>query len=415
MADDNVEVTHQSGFSRLANSLLCAVCIAPLVVIGGTFVLGWNERQAVCNSRAITQGEASTRQVGCASASENDGELVLFACPLDRATLPPLTLPGTDFDGVMSYKGTGLRVNAEMLQCVEHSESKTEKDTSGGGGTTTTTTYTYSKEWRSSHVDSTTFHKKESQNFKENCNGENPVWPAGVPASTTHYASSVGVGNFTVGKEFVEQVPLDTPVTALTPPTGWVFADAYYTTQIYSVPGSKIGTVRVSFQGTNWSSPMVTVLGENQGGMVSSWTAPDSWLCSGFGLGPLLPGTWSKEELFDHLQDSNTALTIAMRILGFLLIWAALSSLAGPLEVAADCIPCVGPWIGDNIQAIACCITCPPALACALGVIGVVWVAMRPLVGIPLVLLFVATCCAYIGFAIYQRQQKSEEPSPEEA
>jgi len=414
MADDNVEVTHQSGLSRLANSIFCALCIAPLVVLSGTFLLGWNERHAVCNSRAIVQGEASTREVGCATASENNGELVLFSCPLDRSSLSPLTLPGTDFESVMNYRGTGLRVDAEMLQCVEHSESKTEKDSSGGGGTTTTTTYTYSQEWRSSHVDSSAFHKKDSENFKENCNGENPAWPAEVPISETHYASSVGVGSFTVGSGFVDQVVLSAPVKVSSPPPNWVLVGEHYKTTVYALDGSSLGTVRVSFRGTDWSSPMVTVLGENTGGTVSSWTAPDSWLCSGFGLGRLLPGTVNKDEFFNHLQASNTVMTVLLRILGFLLFWAALSMLAGPLEVAADCIPCVGPWIGDNIQAIACCITCPPAFACALGVIGVVWVAMRPLVGIPLVLLFIATCCAYIGFVVRRRQRKSEDPITDE-
>jgi len=54
--------------------------------------------------------------------------------------------------------------------------------------------------------------------------------------------------------------------------------------------------------------------------------------------------------------------------------------------------------LGDQIEAIACCISCFPACACSLGVIGVVYVAMRPLIGIPMLLIFVGTMAAGVLF-----------------
>merc|ERR1711972_808606 len=104
--------------------------------------------------------------------------------------------------------------------------------------------------------------------------------------------------------------------------------------------------------------------------------------------------------------------TIILRILGFLVIWFALSRVGAPLGVAADCIPCVGPCLGDAVETIVCCATCPPACGCALGVIGIVWVVMRPAVGIPLILIFLCTCGGSLGYMAYQRMnQKSGDDS----
>merc|ERR1712151_147064 len=178
------------------------------------------------------------------------------------------------------------------------------------------------------------------------------------------------------------------------------------TSDKWKVSDSDIGRVRVSFKGTDWSSPRVTVLGENTGGEIGRWTASDSWLCSGFSLAKLRPGTVGKDTFFEDLQAESNGITYALRIVGFLVIWFALSRIGGPLEVAADCIPFVGPFLGDAVDTILCCVTCPPACGCALGVIGVVWVVMRPAVGIPLLLIFLVTCCASVGYVVYQRMQK---------
>lgn len=405
---DNQEVVHESGVSRLLNSIICAVCIAPILVIISVFLLGFNERRAVCEARAFAAGEEAVKQVGCNGAASANGELVLFSCDLSREGLENLTFTGTDFEDVLGFQGTGLQAVSEMYQCVETESSETTKD-SVGGGKTTVKTYTYSKEWRSSRVDSGAFAKKGSQSFQDNCGTENPEWPVEVPRSQTKYAAEVRTGDFVIRSPLVSQVPLTARVLASSPPADWTLSAGRYESNKWE-EANGIGAVRVSFKGTDWSSPKVTVLGENTlvdgEGFIGAWTAPDSWMCSGVQLGSLISGVASKSQFFDSLESGSHAITVLLRLLGFLLIWFALSRLAGPLEVAADCIPCVGPFLGDSIAAIACCVTCPPACACALGVIGVVWVFMRPLVGIPLMLIFLVTVGAYAYFVSQQREKK---------
>mmetsp|Transcript_53040 Transcript_53040/g.148878 ORF Transcript_53040/g.148878 Transcript_53040/m.148878 type:complete len:111 (+) Transcript_53040:1078-1410(+) len=89
-------------------------------------------------------------------------------------------------------------------------------------------------------------------------------------------------------------------------------------------------------------------------------------------------------------------------------MWFAFSRLFGPLEVAADCIACVGPCLGDSIAAIACSVSCLPGCACALGVIGIVWVVMRPAVGIPLILFFILVLAGFVGYKFYRKSQGGE-------
>mmetsp|Transcript_128444 Transcript_128444/g.410744 ORF Transcript_128444/g.410744 Transcript_128444/m.410744 type:complete len:188 (-) Transcript_128444:1292-1855(-) len=158
MENQDCEVSHQSGCSRMLHSMICAVCVSPVLTLAMVAMLGWNERRDVCGMRAIVQGTDAVQEVGCESASAGNGELIIFSCDLKTEGMTPFTYPGSDFS-FSNYIGPGISVTAEMLQCVETSRSETKKD-SVGGGTTTVTTYTYTVEWRSSRVDSSSFKGK---------------------------------------------------------------------------------------------------------------------------------------------------------------------------------------------------------------------------------------------------------------
>lgn len=158
-----------------------------------------------------------------------------------------------------------------------------------------------------------------------------------------------------------------------------------------------IGDVRVRFKCYDPSATHMTALGQNNNGQIALWTAPDSWLCSGFMLGTLRPGTLDKETLFAQLLAEANALTWVLCFLRFVLFWCAFCCMGGPLELVTDCIPCIGPCLEDSIACITSCISCLPACACAHGVVGIVWVATRPAVGLPLFY----TCGGLVGFKVY--------------
>jgi len=394
-AADHTDISKTSGCSRLCNSFVTAFCVAPLVILGMCFLLGWNERRAVCSQRAISQGLEEVVEVGC-DATASSGELVKFSCDLKRDGLPTFTA-AADFSPFLTFQGVGLQTTAEMYQCVEKSQSKTTKDRVGGGSTTITT-YTYERQWVSSHVDSSRFQKKSSRSFKDNCGegAENPSWPSAAPATNTQHAASGSIGPYTVPHgSFLSKVPLDDPLEADSTPVGWARNGFEYTLSSTDRPNS-LGSVRVRFHGNNWEHVRMTVLGRNNDGVLERWTAPDSWLCSGFQLGELRMGTHGKDELFAALQAESSVLTTVLRLVAFLVMWMGFCCIFKPLEVAADCIPWIGPCLGDKVACIIGIATCPAACGCSLGVAGAVWVVMRPVVGICMLSVFGLCLCGFV-------------------
>merc|ERR1712187_845227 len=142
--------------------------------------------------------------------------------------------------------------------------------------------------------------------------------------------------------------------------------------------------MKVRFYTNDWSKPDATLMGMvNSAGSVVDWKSPPSWLCSGTPVSDFRMGSHGKDELFSALQSENQALRWIIRLIGFALLWLAFSLMFGPLGVVADCIPCIGPFLGDSIETVTCCISCLPATACCSLVVGIVWTAMRPELGIP--------------------------------
>jgi len=229
--------------------------------------------------------------------------------------------------------------------------------------------------------------------------------------------SDAQVGAFTVPQSFLRGISLNEPLLASSTPAGWGNeSNGVYTWT--TSEANQIGSVEVKFYGNDWSRPQVTVLGQNARGSVGRWTASDSWMCSGFTLGTLREGIHTIDELFAALKAEAHFITIFLRILGVVIMWMGFAMLFKPLEIAADCIPFVGPYLGDGVSCITGCITCPMAFCCGTGIIGFMWVFMRPLVGGPLLALWCCSCALGPGlFYKYQqdKNKKDSQPPPADA
>lgn len=409
---DNQEVEYQSGASRMLNNICMAICVAPLLLLAMCALLGYNEQRAVCDQRAVMAGSEAVQEVGCDKPSYGSGSLVMFSCDIDTASLPQMKLPGAYFSR-FSHQGTGIRVHSEMFQCIEHDYTTEEK--TQGGGKRIIHTYWYSKEWRSEHVDSGSFRARGSSDWQNHCGEDNPYWDASVPSSGSSYAQQMKVGEFTTA--MTNKVPLATPIPNLEGDKFWQQVDtgSFYRSRGGQASYARIGDVRVTFYSNDPFRLKTTVLGNNNQGTIEKWIAPPSWLCSGFTLLDLRMGIFSKDDLFKLLSSEANMLTWILRFVGFALMWFAFCLCFGPLEVAADCIPCIGPCLGDSIARITCCISCLPATACTLGVAGIVWVAMRPMVGIPCVVAFIAMnggFGSYVAKAKAQKRRAAQVSAP---
>jgi len=380
--------------SCLCNSIICMLCLAPVPMICGLALLGWNESWAVCVSRPSILPARKIQQVGCNDADAGDGSLVMLSCDLSKDALSPIAPANSVFAPGFGYVGTGLKVQAEMLQCVEHHI----------GGER----YVYQKEWRRHHVDSLTFRNKADPQFKSNCNADNPPWPEDMPTNGATYAPRVKVGAFEIRNEFVQRVPLSAAVRPQKVPEGWFQSgDMYISSQWVNETSTNIGQVRVAFYGTDWENPMVTVAAQNDGGVLRPWKSGSSWLCTPFTVGEVRLGRASLEQLLNPVSVGISSGTMALRVAGFALVWLAVACCCCPLEAAARCGRRLGVCLGAKMVWVATCgVACPAALACTMFVVGFVWAPLRPLVAVPLLVLSVAVAA---GMAVVYRLCK---PAP---
>eukprot|EP00928_Gymnodinium_smaydae_P074610 TRINITY_DN5763_c0_g1_i2.p1 TRINITY_DN5763_c0_g1~~TRINITY_DN5763_c0_g1_i2.p1 ORF type:complete len:501 (+),score=72.91 TRINITY_DN5763_c0_g1_i2:64-1566(+) len=410
-SSDATYTTHQSGASRLCNSLFAAVCLSPCVLLIGSGLAGYNEKRAVCTFNALHSAEEMTEDANCDTSSAHSGSPIFGTCKLQKQGLQPLKLPaGSDFDQMPNAVGVGLRVEAKMYCCVEEEHTRKKKDVAGGGETTEHF-FSYKMSWvkgdcTRSFKDRT---KAVSACGPAAANG-NPAWPSQAPRSSESYVSQIKVGAYSISDpSMIRMIGLNTPLNEWSaPPNGqWSTAGAGAFSTTMACAGSSsscLGQIEVKFFRNDWRSPAISFAGLNTNGEISKWTAPDSWLCFGQKVGKLKEGEYSRDEFFKALRDENTIMTWALRACAFLMLWAAFYCCVAPFEVLLDCIPCVGPYLGDCFDAIACCVSCVPATVCFLGVAGVMWAIMRPFVGIPLLVLWFLFMCVFGGYAFTRRE-----------
>jgi len=272
-----------------------------------------------------------------------------------------------------------------MLQCVEQVEQKTHN----------VTAITYRRAWLRRYENSSRFQGKATRSWLANCNVENPSWE-GLPVPGVVYAESVRIGAFTVHEDLLRSVPLEVRVTRPTI-ANWTKQGGHYRTEQWVVPGArnkfKIGHVRVSFFTNDWQSREVTVLGQNHMGSIIPWEASPSWLCPASSLLKLrMRDTWTKEKFFEDMHTKDGAVVWVCRFAGLGALWIAFGLLAAPVGVAADCVPWIGPKLGDSAESVTCCLAVVPASCCCSLVVGVVWMALYPFFGVATVVLFGAAC-----------------------
>lgn len=363
------------------------------------FLLGWGEKNFCCELRAMEQGQEELQLVGCEDRELTDGQLVLTTCPLLQDGLANFSLEGTDWENILGYVGTGLAVEAELLQCIENFEGFV---TWLAGGST------YILGWSNDYIDDELYRDPTNAAWTEACGMANPAWPEGSPKNTTYFAEEARIGSFTIKPDLIRQVPLTEYVDVDAWPTEWSKNGSWFITDRFcgeENASAPIGTVRVRFWGTPWQNSTATVLGLNRHGVLQPWTAESTWLCSGYQLTELRMGAYSKESLFQELEVEKWLVAMCLRLLSFFLIWVSLVFLLSPLDIVAECASCFPEWMADAFARITMCIACLPACGCTLGVVGIVWVVMRPLLGITGILIF---CCCGCGFAAFKAQQAHE-------
>eukprot|EP00929_Paragymnodinium_shiwhaense_P029736 TRINITY_DN16985_c0_g2_i1.p1 TRINITY_DN16985_c0_g2~~TRINITY_DN16985_c0_g2_i1.p1 ORF type:complete len:499 (-),score=106.20 TRINITY_DN16985_c0_g2_i1:307-1803(-) len=389
-------------------SIIFWVCMSPWFMLLAVMLIGWNEKRGVCAVKALEAGLDAAKVGSCSDIKSTEGELAFMNCPLAPAPAPPISAAATGVFSAVKHAGYCIQTKYEMYLCEEFEETKF---TGTGEDREITKIYTHRMVWSSKSISSKMFKGKDQDSWRQNCRAtENPAWPMnfGTISQARYNEADSKAGSWTVTQGDLMDarlvcnavVPTTLPVVA-----GYMHVGGgVYQSRLTRYPD--VGARRVTIRGDDAVGTMIMGLGKNTNGRLKAWTAPSDWLCSGYDVHAFRTGTITKEEYFQNAKTEQGFLTWFLRLLFFCILWAAWYCLGKPFVDMLDVIPCIGDMLEDFVEAILPIITCPPACACCCFVAGVVWIAMRPLVAIPLLLMCSCLCSLTIVVAFTSMQNK---------
>lgn len=376
------EVTKTSYGSRLGGSLR-GILSGLVLFVAATVLLWWNEGRAVKVSKMLKAAETECVDVADISRIDPALEGQLIHATAVAKTDEVLTDP----DYGVSVNAIRLVRNVEYYQWVEHASSTTKDKV--GGGQETTTTYTYSKEWVGGPVDSGSFKDPDyqSSNYVRTSVSDNTVT-----------AAKVDFGAYVLPPALVGAIPASTPVNLPASIANGVdtFVDGstVYYGENPQVPA--VGDVRVSFSEADGGT--ASIIGQVVGNTFEPFKHKN-----GKSLMVLKMGTHSQESMFEAQKSANKTILWVLRILGILLVIAALRMMFSILVTILKVLPPLARVgeLGVNL------VTGVVGFIWSLLIILVAWVMWRPVLAIVLAVVI----CLLVAFLI-NKSKNAPEPAP---
>jgi len=155
------ETSYENWFQRLG-AAFTSVLVGILLIIFSIPCMWVNERRAARFESLIAVGEGECKTVGYSKVSDsNRGMLVHVSGASAEGKKPLQDDRFSDFK--FESKCLRIRSTVEAYQWIETEKTEKRKD-NVGGGETTTKTYTYSKDWTSTRIDSSSFKQRGHEN-----------------------------------------------------------------------------------------------------------------------------------------------------------------------------------------------------------------------------------------------------------
>ena len=377
------EVTKTSYGSRLGNSLK-GILTGLALFIAASALLWWNEGRAVKTSKMLKSAESACVDVADVSAVDPalNGKMIhaTAVAKTDEVLVDP------DF-GVQAGAIRLVR-ETEYYQWVEHSKSETKDKL--GGGQETVTTYTYSREWVSSPVNSANFHDPDYQ-------GSNSVRL--TVADNEIRAGKVDFGGYVLPPSLVAAIPANTP--AAVPASLAEGEDTFVSGNMvyYGADPQKpaVGDVRVSFLQADGGE--ASILAQVTGNTFEAFKHKN-----GKSLMTLQMGNHSMESMFESEKAANKTILWILRILGIMLVIAALRMMFSILVTILKVLPPLAKVgeLGVNL------VTFIVGLVWSLIIILIAWVVYRPVLAIALAVVV----CLLVAFLISKSKKAAEAAAP---
>lgn len=353
--DDYTEITSESWFSRIADSIK-GILFGFILFIIAFLLLWWNEGNSVERYNSLKEGQSIVVSVAATAVDPaNNGKLVHTQ---GMATTEEI-LQDNEFG--VSAPAIKLQRVVAMYQWKETEKSETKEQV--GGSKTTKKTYSYDKDWSDDEIN--------SSQFKQASGHSNPSMPY---KSQTFQAQDVSLGAFKLNADQISRVSGEQDFSIQN-----VQAPAQLAGQKLTATGTgfylgnnaaspQIGDLKISFKVVKPAD--VSIVAQQQGNSFAAYPTK-----AGSTVDLLEMGLMDANAMFAIAQSENTLITWAIRIGGFLLMWIGLSMMLKPLSVLAAVLPFLGDLIAMGTGIFAFLLSLPFTMI----TIAVAWIAYRPL------------------------------------
>ena len=272
-------------------------------------------------------------------------------------------------DDFVSVNTPALKRTVEMYQWDERCRS-----TKSGSHRTKSCSYT--KKWSDKQINSTSFKERGYDN------------PTMEFKSDEIFANNVSVDDFRLDPELIKKLNPKTKLLNLPPKQGnQIYSEYYYSGTNFSSP--QIGDYRISYQYMPINST-VSIIAAQYNKIFYEFSN------NKYDIALVYNGTHSADDMVTIFKDNAKFLLFMLRILGFMLMAAGLKLLISPLSIIFSFIPIIGD-IAEYFTGFVCFLI---ALALSLITISIAWIAVRPLISIPVIIVSVVG----IRFALRRKQ-----------
>jgi len=424
-------VSQETPCGKMAGGI-CCMCFGLIAFPAVLFTLGWNEKRHVCEENRYYYLEKNAKELDCNSAPA--GTIAYFSCKNDANTYSKFTpasfnpVKNDAFANSLEFIGPVGRQKVTMLQCDETEHSESYKC---GSSTCTRHYYTYKLVWQESVWSTSLYQNSQIGTQRAGCAGWDmhqgtPVLPQNLGPSLRVSGHPMKSGAFTLDTKLMDDMTSD-DYAAVT--TKAVFRSAplmnqqpwgtpvspqnlYQSGSIFMTCTNRVGCVKIEYF-TNRAPYSSVVSKIAAGGYTSTVPIPSSWGCSKEQYSEVVSSSVpaTMEETLAAFRERTANTTWIIRACGIIGAWIAVACIFAPItaliDIMGDAIDCLFCGFGDSCEAcfegIGNCIVCTMSAGigcgCAFCVISIVYVYMRPIIGIPMLLL--AICC--IGGAIGSR------------
>ena len=432
---DVTETTTQSYGSNLKDSC-SGVCFGFILYFCSISLLIWNEGRTVKRMKDLDEGRETVIEfdlnnftnASVPTAFENKlihaiGDLNtpdIIMDPIFGVASQYGNFNNTDATDDNSTAATRLNsINADNFLKLSRSVStyqwKETKHTTtkknSNGSTSTTTTYSYSKAWSSSLIASSRFH----QSIGHMNPGSFPFEPFTIEADLVYLGNKIVLNDDVVSSfdwyETLDTIDLNNVPDAslrsrLTKHTSNGYFYQYNTATASSAAQPNIGDTRIFFEVVLPDTVSIIARlypdtdrdGDHELGSHS--TAQGSQLLL------IERGVYTAEEMFVQAENDNTATAWILRIVGFFLMVFSILLILQPLATIVDIVPFVGDFIQSSMEnCLFPMIAVIIALPTCLFVIALAWLAYRPAIAIPIML--ISLC--FIVFFYWKIHIKKQE------